>query len=468
MNNKSKKTSLIIVLCVLTVIGTLVGIFYPDEPINNTIGEYQNIIRNEIVELDENIVIEDITENEEISSKAEEVEEVTLEDEINLEEELQTENESFELEDEESISYDGDRAKSWNIETGEYKGLTYYSQIDNRWKNILYTSTGNTSQTIGSSGCGPTSAAMVVSSIKGEITPDILANTFVKYGYRSANNGTYWSAYRAVADEFNIGYTETSDIQKAIKLLESKNYVIVSCGNGLFTTGGHYIVIVGIEGNAFKIYDPYLYNGKFDTSSRRGKVQVSGNTVYCSIDNFINYSNYKGFFCYQDIEHNVSRFKAGDKVVVNIPVGIACYQGNYALVDDLKGTATSQFWIHKSVITEDNRVYGLADVCYDGGIRDIVQIFDSQFWCNETNMNEYIYVKDIQAIQTNKIKNTVGEIKQLKQASIIYEKNNLTGKQYNYKINTRVKILKNVNSNVDYIQVVQTGRKGYIKNNLYK
>ena len=117
-------------------------------------------------------------------------------------------------------------------------------------------------------------------------------------GYRSANNGTYWSAFRAVADEFNIGYTETSDIQKALQLLQSNNYVIASCGNGLFTTGGHFIVLTGIDGNTISIYDPYLYSGKFETSTRRGKVTVSGSTVYCSVENFKNYANAKGFFCY--------------------------------------------------------------------------------------------------------------------------------------------------------------------------
>ena len=42
-----------------------------------------------------------------------------------------------------------------------------------------------------------------------------------------------------------------------------------------------------------------MYSGKFDTSTRRGKVTVSGNTVYCSIQNFRNYANYKGFFAYK-------------------------------------------------------------------------------------------------------------------------------------------------------------------------
>lgn len=38
--------------------------------------------------------------------------------------------------------------------------------------------------------------------------------------------------------------------------------------------------------------------GKFSTSTRRGKATVNGNTVYVTVDNFRNYANAKGFFCY--------------------------------------------------------------------------------------------------------------------------------------------------------------------------
>lgn len=393
MNKKTKKIALVITACVLAVVSTLTMVMYPNAEINNTIGQVQNVVINEIQAIDKNIVIEDITENEEVSSAIDEVV-ATIEDEERLEtEELQKEEtEGFELQGD--ISYDGDRAKTWNVELGDYNGLTYYSQIDSRWKDILYTSTGNKTQTIGSSGCGPTTAAMVVSSIKGEITPDVMARLFVQYGYRSANNGTYWSAYRQIADEFNIDYTETTDINRVVNLLRNSNYVICSVGNGLFTTGGHYIVIVGIEGNTLKIYDPYNYSGKFNTSTRRDKVVVEGNTIYCSIDNFRKYANYKSFFAYQDIEH--SKFKAGERVLVNVPVGICCYAGDYALVDDW----STQFWIHKSILTNDSHMYGLADIAYDGGNKDIVQIFSEQFWCSEKNMSSIV-------IEAPKIESTV-------------------------------------------------------------
>ena len=186
------------------------------------------------------------------------------------------------------------------------RGLTYYSQIDSRWKNILYTSTGNKSQTIGSSGCGPTSSAIVVTSIKGTILPTEMAALYVKNGFRSANNGTYWSAFPWTAQIFGIPYQETYYLDTAVNLIRNNNYTIVSVGDGLFTTGGHFIVIVGIEGNTLKIYDPYLYAGKFDTPNRRGKVTVSGNTIYCSIDNFRKYANYRCFFAFQNDGDNAN------------------------------------------------------------------------------------------------------------------------------------------------------------------
>lgn len=206
------------------------------------------------------------------------------------------ETEGFQLQGD--IAYEGAKAETWNVELGDYVGLTYYSQLDSRWESKMYSSVGNPNQTIGSSACGPTCASMVVTATKGAITPDTMCDLFVQHGYRSVNNGTYFSAFRAVADEFDIGYEETYYLDKAVELLRNNHYVIVSCGNGLFTTGGHFIVLVGIDGDTLKIYDPYLYSGKFSTSTRRGKVTVDGNTVYCSIDNFRNYANYSKFFAF--------------------------------------------------------------------------------------------------------------------------------------------------------------------------
>lgn len=292
MKKYKKSLIIVIILGCFLILKCLAGIVIKNENLNNSIDEMQNVINNEIQ-------FYEMTEEEIIELKTAEIIEQNEIDEQNLEQEV--EDEGFELQGD--IAYEGDKARSWNVTLGNYKGLTYYSQIDNRWRNKRYSSTGNASQTIGSSGCGPTSASMIVTACKGAITPDVMSDLFVKYGYRSANNGTYWSAFRAIADEFDIGYSETTNFQRAIELLRNNNYVVASVGNGLFTTGGHIIVLTGIDGDTIKIYDPYLYAGKFETSTRRGKVTVVENTVYVSVQNFRNYANAKGFFCYKHDEN---------------------------------------------------------------------------------------------------------------------------------------------------------------------
>lgn len=285
---KNKRNQAILAVILMCIVMFAVFIFSDDK-------ELQKEVVQEATKLSQDIVTYEMTDEEIENLASTEIIEQTEEQENAQEQEV--EDETFELQGE--IAYDGDRAVSWDVEIGDYKGLTYYSQIDSRWKDKMYSSVGNPSQTIGTSGCGPTSAAMVVTATKGTITPDVMADLFEKYGYRSANSGTYWSAFRAVADEFNIGYTETSDIQRALQLLQSNNYVVASCGNGLFTTGGHFIVLTELNGDTITVYDPYLYSGKFDTSTRRGKATVDGNKVYVTVSNFINYANAKGFFCYE-------------------------------------------------------------------------------------------------------------------------------------------------------------------------
>lgn len=289
MSENKKRNIVLIVITIFIAILSGFG-FYNINKDNST----EEIVNSAVNEIKDYITTYNMSQEEIEELPSTEIVEQTQEQEYAQEQEV--ESEEFELQGE--IAYNG-TTEYPSISLGNYVGLTYYNQTDTRWNNHMYSSVGNASQTIGTSGCGPTCASMVVTAIKGTITPPEMGDLFVQYGYRSSNNGTYWSAFRWVADVFDIGYQECSSLDTAVNLVRNNNYVICSVGNGLFTTGGHFIVIVGIEGDTLKIYDPYLYSGKFDTSTRRGKVTVSGNTVYCSINNFRNYANYKGFFAYQ-------------------------------------------------------------------------------------------------------------------------------------------------------------------------
>ena len=413
-----------------------------------------NIIENNIQNVeninDENLANDSAnTVNDEIKSNksSTEIPILTEEDEQTVEVQ-ETEAEGFE--EQGIIAYNG-AEKTPNVQLGEYSGLTYYSQIDNRWKNKLYSSVGNTAQTIGTSGCGPAAAAMVVSSIKGNITPDQMADLYMKYGYRSANQGTYWSAFKWTANVFDIGYSEYYKLDDAIAKLKDNHYIIASCNQWLFTYGGHFVVLVGIEGNYIKIFDSYLYNGKYDTASRRGKAIVKGNTTYVSIQNFRQYANYKKFFCFKNERTNVNE---NNDTSDNTNAGIS--KVNY----QVKITANSGLNIRAGAGTSYPRVGGYAK-------GTIVAILAESNGFGKTDRGWISLNYTSTNIGNSSVVVTSGQTKKLARASILYSNSNLTGYRYNYKANTTVTVLENVSANVDKVRVNVTGRVAYINTNNY-
>lgn len=424
-----------VVTVVLAIAGMLFGIKYTDD---------------DIKEISEGVetVVSIIEENQ--STKK--IPEAYVEDEKALEEQ-EVEDEGFELQGE--IAYNGS-SELPSVSLGQYTGLTYYSQIDPRWKNKMYSSTGNSSQTMGSSACGPTCSAMVVSSIKGTITPPEMADLYVKYGFRSANNGTYWSAFRWTADVFDIDYKEVQRLNDVCDLLEENYMVISACGNGLFTTGGHFILIYGYEdtngngqcdsGDRLKIYDPYLYSGKFNLSTRRGKAQVEGNTVYVEKEVFRAYANYSGFFAFKNDRSNNTEV---DRTEVTTASYTRYVKVNTSL-NVRSGPSTN---------------YSIVGRKYNG---DKVTVYkENSNWSN-IGINEWVssdYLTDSNVQQP--ISNTVGQYKKLKSTTTLYSNSNLTGTRYTYLKNTKVKILQNVSSTVDRVYISATGRYAYVDNSAY-
>ena len=57
-----------------------------------------------------------------------------------------------------------------------------------------------------------------------------------------------------------------------------------SAGRGMFSTGGHYVVALGILGGKVCIADPGLYTGKYSTAARKAKVQVSGDLIFADAE----------------------------------------------------------------------------------------------------------------------------------------------------------------------------------------
>lgn len=138
--------------------------------------------------------------------------------------------------------------------------VVYYNQGDSRWGSKLY----GKYDTIKEAGCGPTSLAMVVSSLTSRtIDPGEMAEWAYKNGYRCEGSGSYHSLIPEGAEYYGLkveGATRYEG-QKIADALASGKLVVAIMGAGHFTTSGHFMVLRGVtsEGKIL-VADPASVN----------------------------------------------------------------------------------------------------------------------------------------------------------------------------------------------------------------
>lgn len=129
-----------------------------------------------------------------------------------------------------------------------------YLQTDSRWKSLPYRVTGENS-TIGGSGCGPTSAAMLIETLTGKtFTPVDACNWSMAHGYKALNQGTYYGYFvpqfkaQGITCKQLLGSRILNQPNHAIhaqvqQYLKEGYYIIALMGPGLWTNGGHFVVV---------------------------------------------------------------------------------------------------------------------------------------------------------------------------------------------------------------------------------
>lgn len=150
-----------------------------------------------------------------------------------------------------------------------YNGMCYYSQVDPRWKDQVYTAIGSSSQTIGSSGCGPTSMAMAMKSLGVNIDPPTAARYSLANGFRTPNSGTSWGFFASIANKYGLTVDQTTTWSDVLNALKAKCPVVASMSKGHFTGGGHYIMLAGVEGDKILVNDPNDWKGPMAKSSQK-------------------------------------------------------------------------------------------------------------------------------------------------------------------------------------------------------
>lgn len=119
--------------------------------------------------------------------------------------------------------------------------------------------------TIASHGCGIACVTMVASYLSD--TELSIVQMAKDWGHYNTEHGSLWELFEDCAEPLGIGFQETTyDTEKVMNALANGQVVICLQRRGLFTGGGHYIVLTGLTKNGrITVNDP---NGKNWTKNK--------------------------------------------------------------------------------------------------------------------------------------------------------------------------------------------------------
>ena len=135
--------------------------------------------------------------------------------------------------------------------------VVYFNQLDERYAGKPYGT-----DHIGGYGCGPTSMAMVVSSLAREtVDPERMAQWACENGYWCKGSGSYHALIPGAAANWGLAVSgcTPSEPQRLLDALADGKLVVAIMSKGHFTSGGHFIVLRGVKDGKILVADPASY-----------------------------------------------------------------------------------------------------------------------------------------------------------------------------------------------------------------
>lgn len=132
--------------------------------------------------------------------------------------------------------------------------VVYFNQLDERYANQPY-GTDN----IGGYGCGPTSMAIVVSSLTDDmVDPVEMAKWAYDNGYWCSKSGSYHALIPAAAKKWGLPVEgcPATEPQRIVDALSDGKLVVALMTKGHFTSSGHFIVLRGVANEKILVADP--------------------------------------------------------------------------------------------------------------------------------------------------------------------------------------------------------------------
>lgn len=140
----------------------------------------------------------------------------------------------------------------------DYEGVPLFIQWDKQWGYKDYVGSVG-----GLSACGPTCLSMVTYYFTRdpEMTPAYMMEFAEENEYGIKGGGTQWSLFKLGAKKLGLDMKELNADQMTNEayladVLNSGRIIVMNVRPGIFTTVGHYMLVVGYEDGKFRLNDP--------------------------------------------------------------------------------------------------------------------------------------------------------------------------------------------------------------------
>ena len=162
----------------------------------------------------------------------------------------------------------------------------FYCQLDH--PEMPYPSPTSPHGTIADNGCGVCAASMLVENMLGlPFSLEESAKLATACGAREGFGTDFFFFAKALAERFPLAVTDTEDAAEAMAFLRAGRGMVVANTygdregyTGVFSDGGHYILLIAAQGSDVAVLDSCYRPGRYDVPGRAGKVRMEGNVAW--------------------------------------------------------------------------------------------------------------------------------------------------------------------------------------------